>query len=52
MERRSVVKVWDNSQEVGYVEGLTWYNKNGAVRQFQTEWQLRNWMASYGVCFA
>jgi hypothetical protein len=52
MERRSVVKIWDNTQEVGYVKGLTFYNKNGATKKFQAEWQMRNWLQSMGAMLA
>ena len=44
-----VVKMFDNTQEMGYVKGLVWYNKNGAKKQFQSNWQMRNWLNSYGL---
>lgn len=47
--KRSVVKVFDNSQVMGYVKGLKWFNKNGATKEFQTEWQMKNYFNSYGL---
>ena len=46
---KKVVKVFDETQVMGYVKGNTWYNKNGATRKFQTEWQMKNWLKSYGL---
>ena len=46
---KNVVKVFDNSQSMGYVKGLTFYNKNGAVKTFQTEWMMKNYLNSYGL---
>lgn len=47
--KRNVVKVWDNTQVMGYVKGLTFYNKNGATKTFMNEWMMENWLKSYGV---
>lgn len=47
--KRSVVKVFDNSQAMGYVVGLKWFNKNGATKTFMTEWQMKNFFNSYGL---
>jgi hypothetical protein len=44
-----VVKMFDNTQEMGYVKGLVWYNKNGATKKFQSNWQLQNYLTSYGL---
>jgi hypothetical protein len=44
-----VVSVWNNSKVLGHVEGNTFYNKNGAVKKFQNEWLMKNWLASYGA---
>ena len=46
---KNVVKVFDNTQVMGTVKGLTFYNKNGAVKTFQTEWMMKNWLNSYGL---
>ena len=47
--KRTVVKAWDNSQEVGYVIGLKWFNKNGATKTFMTQSQLDNFLTSFGA---
>ena len=47
--KRNVVKVFDNSQVMGYVKGNTFYNRNGAVKTFQNEWMMINWLKSYGA---
>ena len=44
-----VVKIWDETQVMGTVKGLTFYNKNGATKKFQNEWQMRNWLNSMGA---
>lgn len=46
---RTVVSMWDNNKVLGTVKGKTWYNKNGATRTFQTEWQLNNFLHSFGA---
>lgn len=45
---KNVVKMF-NGESMGYVKGNTWYNKNGATKKFQSEWQMRNWLNSYGL---
>ena len=47
--KRNVVKVFDNSQVMGYVKGNTFYNRNGATKTFQNQWQMTNWLKSYGA---
>ena len=47
--KRTVVKAWDNTQEVGYVIGLKWFNKNGATRKFMTQSQLDNFLKENGA---
>lgn len=44
-----VVKIWDETQVMGTVKGLTFYNNNGSTKTFQNEWQMRNWLNSYGA---
>lgn len=44
-----VVSAWDNNKVLGTVEGLTLKLNNGAVRKFQNNWQMRNWLNSYGA---
>ena len=46
---RNVVKIWDNTQVIGKVKGLTFYNNNGATRKFMTQSQLDNFLNSYGA---
>lgn len=46
---RNVVKIWDNTQVIGKVNGLTFYNNNGAVRKFMTQSQLDNFLNSYSA---
>lgn len=46
---RNVVSVWDNNKVLGTVKGNTFYNKNGAVKTFQNEWMMINWLKSYGA---
>ena len=46
---KKVVKMFDETQVMGYVEGLTWKNKNGATKTFKTEWMMKNWLNSYGL---
>lgn len=43
--KRTVAKVFDNSQVMGYVVGLKWFNKNGAVKKFMSESQMKNWFS-------
>lgn len=47
MMKRSVVKMFDETQSVGYVVGLTFYNNNGSTKTFQSEWQMNNWLKSF-----
>lgn len=47
--KRSVVKMFDNSQVMGYVVGLKWFNKNGAVKKFMSEQQMKNWFSINGL---
>ena len=47
--KRNVVKIWDETQVMGYVKGNTFFNKNGAVKTFQNQWQMTNWLKSYGA---
>lgn len=42
--KRTVVKAWDNSQVMGYLIGLKWFNKNGATRQFLNQTNLNNFL--------
>lgn len=44
-----VVKIWDETQVMGTVKGLTFYNNNGSTKTFKNEWQMRNWLNSYGA---
>ena len=46
---KKVVKVFDETQVMGYVKGNTWYNKNGATRTFMNEWMMINYLKSYGL---
>ena len=46
---KNVVKMFDETQVMGTVKGLTFYNKNGATKTFQTEWMMKNWLNSYGL---
>ena len=46
---KKVVKMFDETQVMGYVKGNTWYNKNGATKTFQTEWMMKNYLTSYGL---
>lgn len=43
-----VVNIFSGN-EMGYVKGNTFYNKNGATKKFQNEWQMNNWLKSYGA---
>ena len=47
--KRTVVKVWDNSQVMGYVKGLVWYNKNGATRKFLNESLMINFLTEHDM---
>ena len=44
-----VVKMFDETQVMGYVKDLTFYNKNGATKKFQNEWMMKNYLNSYGL---
>jgi hypothetical protein len=44
---RKVVNVHNHSQEMGYVKGNTFYNKNGATKTFPSEGHMINWLKSY-----
>lgn len=44
-----VVSLWDENKVLGTVKGLTFYNNNGAVKKFQAQWQMTNWLNSYGA---
>ena len=44
-----VVSIWDNEKVLGTVKGNTFYNKNGATKTFQNQWQMTNWLKSYGA---
>ena len=46
---KKVVKMFDETQVMGYVEGLTWKNKNGATKTFMTQSQLENYLTSFGA---
>ena len=46
---RNVVSVWDNNKVLGTVKGLTFYNVNGATKTFQNEWQMKNYLNSFGA---
>lgn len=46
---RNVVKMFDETQVMGTVKGLTFYNKNGAVKTFMNEWMMINYLNSYGL---
>ena len=45
----NVVSLWDENKVLGTVKGLTFYNKNGATKTFQNEWQMKNWLNSFGA---
>ena len=47
--KRTVVKAWDNSQVMGYLVGLKWFNKNGATRQFMCQLNLDNFLEKNGL---
>ena len=47
--KRTVVKEWDNSQVMGYVVGLKWFNKNGATRVFLSQFNLNNFLKENGL---
>ena len=47
--KRTVVKVWDNSQVMGYVVGLKWFNKNGATTKFMSQTQLDRFLTSHNM---
>ena len=47
--KRTVVKVWDNSQVMGYVKGNTWYNKNGATTKFMSQAQLDRFLTEHDM---
>ena len=47
--KRTVVKEWDNSQVMGYVVGLKWFNKNRATRQFMNQMNLNNFLKENGL---
>lgn len=44
-----VVSLWDENKVLGTVKGNTFYNKNGATKTFANEWQMTNWLKSYGA---
>ena len=46
---KNVVSLWDENKVLGTVKGNTFYNKNGATKTFQNEWQMKNWLNSYGA---
>ena len=46
---KNVVSLWDENKVLGTVKGNTFYNKNGAVKTFQNEWMMKNWLKSYGA---
>lgn len=46
---RNVVSLWDENKVLGTVNGLTFYNNNGAIRKFMTQSQLDNFLTSYGA---
>ena len=47
--KRTVVKAWDNSQVMGYLIGLKWFNKNGATRQFMCQMNVDNFLKENGL---
>ena len=46
---KNVVSLWNNEKVLGTVKGNTFYNVNGSVKTFQNEWQMTNWLKSYGA---
>lgn len=44
-----VVSLWNNEKVLGTVKGNTFYNVNGSVKTFQNEWQMKNYLNSYGA---
>ena len=46
---KNVVKMFDETQVMGTVKGLTFYNKNGATKTFMNEWMMKNYLNSYGL---
>lgn len=44
-----VVSLWNNEKVLGNVKGLTFYNVNGATKTFQNEWQMKNYLNSFGA---
>ena len=47
--KRTVVKAWDNSQVMGYLVGLKWFNKNGATRKFLSESLMISFLTSHDM---
>ena len=45
---KKVVNIF-SGKEMGTVKGNTFYNKNGATKTFANEWQMTNWLKSYGA---
>lgn len=46
--KRTVVNIF-SGKEMGYVKGLTFYNRNGATKTFRAEWLMINWLKSYSA---
>ena len=44
-----VVSLWNNEKVLGTVKGLTFYNVNGSVKTFANEWQMKNYLNSFGA---
>lgn len=44
-----VVSLWNENKVLGTVKGLTFYNNNGSTKTFANEWQMTNWLNSYGA---
>jgi hypothetical protein len=48
IDMKKVVNIF-SGKEMGYVKGLTFYNKNGATKTFKAEWLMINWLKSYSA---
>lgn len=44
-----VVSLWDENKVLGTVKGNTFYNVNGSTKTFANEWQMKNYLNSFGA---
>ena len=47
--KRTVVKMFDETCVMGYIKGLVWYNKNGAITKFLNESLMINFLTSHNM---